>query len=371
MTDRNVTLSLDVVSDASVSAREVNAAAAAYDDLARSVAQVDDVASRSSRSLDGISDGADELAGTSSAATGALGALGSGFELLGPAGEKYGAMLGQASLATDFLSGVGDSLTLVLKNSRVATIAATAATKVQTVAQRGLNLVMRANPIGLIVTGVLLLIGGLILLYKRSERFREIVKNVGEVGKKAIDGIVKVTAGLVDWVKDKVPDAFNTAKGLVVRYIGFITTPYRKIFDIGKDIAGFVKNDIPEGFRTAKDKAVPIIEAILSPFVNIYNTVQDIIEAIGNIDLGVIGDIAGGLFRGQGGKGYAIYGASGPGRGAPTPAPSVVEVQAGNQTFNYFTIQGAIDPTSTARQIVELLTRYGYNVGAFNTGAAQ
>lgn len=57
----------------------------------------------------------------------------------------------------------------------VATVAGTAATKVAAGAQRVLNAVMRANPIGLVITAVLLLVGGLVLLYNKSETVRGII----------------------------------------------------------------------------------------------------------------------------------------------------------------------------------------------------
>ena len=50
-----------------------------------------------------------------------------------------------------------------------------AATGAATGAQRGLNIAMRANPIGLLITGATLLIGGFVLLYQHSETFRTAV----------------------------------------------------------------------------------------------------------------------------------------------------------------------------------------------------
>lgn len=52
---------------------------------------------------------------------------------------------------------------------------------IATAAQWALNVAMTANPIGLIVTGVGLLIGGLILAYKHSQKFRAILAGIMEV----------------------------------------------------------------------------------------------------------------------------------------------------------------------------------------------
>lgn len=59
---------------------------------------------------------------------------------------------------------------------RVATIAATVATKAWELAQRGLNLVLRANPIGIVITIVFALAAAIIYAYKHSETFRKIVQ---------------------------------------------------------------------------------------------------------------------------------------------------------------------------------------------------
>lgn len=49
------------------------------------------------------------------------------------------------------------------------------ATTGATVAQRGLNTAMRANPIGLVLTAAMLLVGGFVLLYKKSDTFRGMI----------------------------------------------------------------------------------------------------------------------------------------------------------------------------------------------------
>lgn len=62
----------------------------------------------------------------------------------------------------------------------------TAATKAWALAQRLLNAVMNMSPLGLIITGLTLLVGGLILAYKNSETFRNIVNSVWASIKTAI-----------------------------------------------------------------------------------------------------------------------------------------------------------------------------------------
>jgi hypothetical protein len=55
------------------------------------------------------------------------------------------------------------------------------ATRSMAVAQQALNLIMRANPIGLVVSAIALLVIGLQQAYKRSEVFRATIKGLGAV----------------------------------------------------------------------------------------------------------------------------------------------------------------------------------------------
>lgn len=64
------------------------------------------------------------------------------------------------------------------------------ATAAWSAAQWLLNAALTANPIGLVVAAVALLVGGLIYAYKNSERFRDIVDTVGRVVRDTFLGMV-------------------------------------------------------------------------------------------------------------------------------------------------------------------------------------
>jgi hypothetical protein len=74
-----------------------------------------------------------------------------------------------------------------------AQVAASVVTKGWAAAQWLLNIAMRANPIGLVITAIALLVGGLILAYKKSETFRNIV-----------NGAFRAVADSAKWLWDKV-----------------------------------------------------------------------------------------------------------------------------------------------------------------------
>jgi hypothetical protein len=67
---------------------------------------------------------------------------------------------------------------IVTAASTVATLAGAAASGVWTAAQWLLNAALSANPIALVVVGIALLVGALVLAYKKSDKFRAIVDKV-------------------------------------------------------------------------------------------------------------------------------------------------------------------------------------------------
>ena len=107
------------------------------------------------------------------------------------------------------------STTMTLRQ-RAAAMLSAAASKAMAVAsliwagaQKVLNAVMRANPIGLVITAIALLVGGFILAYKKSETFRNIV-----------DGALRAVGKAAKWLWN---NAFQPAFGAVktiIRAVG-------------------------------------------------------------------------------------------------------------------------------------------------------
>lgn len=97
----------------------------------------------------------------------------------------------------------------------------TAATKAQTAAQTAQNIVMRANPILLVVTAIAALAAAFVIAYKRSETFRNIVHGAMDVVKTAVEALF---------------DVFDKFVGIVKGYAEIITAPYRLAFNAIADL---------------------------------------------------------------------------------------------------------------------------------------
>jgi hypothetical protein len=104
-----------------------------------------------------------------------IGDLGSGiFNFVVPAFK---------AMATGMLSSIANTVraTATTVAHGIATRATAVATGVMTVAQKALNVAMRANPIGLIITALIAIGGALVMAYKKSETFRNIVQGAFRV----------------------------------------------------------------------------------------------------------------------------------------------------------------------------------------------
>lgn len=366
MADQTVSrLVIDVVTDA-------DNASAGFGDIAsdskRMADQVEDSGARASRGLNVTADSTDNLASKSSQATGALGALSAGFELAGM--EKYAGGLQAASMATDFMSGVGDSLNLVLESTAVKSAIARAnmirqavtsrvvgaATRVWAGAQWAMNAALNANPIGLVVVAVAALVAGVILAYKHSSRFRAIVQAVGRAGQVAIGWVVSKVSELVNWVRSTAPAAFTRLRGVANAALQAMLTPPRTLIGVLKDVVTWAKTKVTDAFSSAKDRAVSIGAAMTKPFKDVLGVIKDIIEWIKKIRVPHIpglGRVAGPVVGTVGSESLvSVPGNAGAVRVAPTSAVTFSTV-----------VNGAIDPMGTAAAIGAVQARAARRLG--------
>ena len=166
------------------------------------------------------------------------------------------------------------------------------ATKLQTVAQKALNLVMNTNPLILIVTAIMAVVAGLVLLYQKCEWFRNAVNAVFEfvigVVQKVIDFfknnwqtillfILNPFAGVFKLLYDKFEGFRNFVNTIVEAIKNFFVNLFNKMVEIVKVPIEFIKN------------AFLVLVAIVATIAeNIYNVVSSVIQRI----LTVIGAIA-------------------------------------------------------------------------------
>ena len=113
------------------------------------------------------------------------------------------------------------STAVTIKN-KVATLAVAAAQKVVTIATNAwkaaqvvLNMILTANPIGLIITAIGLLVTAVITAYNNCESFRKIVDGVWEAIKPLANAIMNGLAKAFEWLVEKCKEAWEWLKNIL------------------------------------------------------------------------------------------------------------------------------------------------------------
>jgi len=159
------------------------------------------------------------------------GALGGGMADLGEKiGGTAGSFLSAGGAALEYGSAIGDigeGLAGFIKQSKLAVIAEkamTAAKAVGTVVQKAMNAAMRANPIGIIITLIALLVAGLVWFFTKTTLGQKIIKV-------AWAGIQKAMAAVASWwTNTLVPAAqrvWTNIQGFFGKLWAFIKTVFR------------------------------------------------------------------------------------------------------------------------------------------------
>lgn len=161
--------------------------------------------------------------------------------------------------------------------SAVASGVATAATAAWTAAQWLLNAALNANPIGLIVAAIALLVAGLIIAWKHSETFRDVVTAAWE----AVKGVV---APVLDFLTTKVPEAFqaiyDAVKGAVEAVVGFVTDHWPLLLAILTGPIGLAVLAIASHWDTIKAGISAAWDAIKAVVTTVVGAVKGVITGI-------------------------------------------------------------------------------------------
>lgn len=197
-------------------------------------------------------------------ATGAMAAFKAGSKIQGiinafqqakVALALYTATTNGASIAQGVMNGtltVGETIVALLTGKLTL---AELATTLYAKAQAGLNAVMAANPIGIVIVVITALIAIFILLWNKCEGFREFWINLWEK--------VKELAGIaIDWIKSKIED-FKLKMQIAFEFIKqYIVNPIKSAFDTVKSVFSGIYNTIKSWIDKAKGFVKGAIDAI-------------------------------------------------------------------------------------------------------------
>ncbi len=245
------------------------------------------------------------------------GSVGGGFSALGSAAGKVGSAVKTAGSA--FASGVsavasfGASAssaavstvrqTAAFVAQKTAALAAAVAQKTMTAAQWLLNAAMTANPIGLIVAGIVALVAAVVIAYKNFEPFREVVDALGRA-------LVTGLGAAVGFVTDHWKILISLLLGPLGIAIALVVTHFDTIRDaitgtavwVGEQVGNILQFflDLPGNILAAVAGAagwllqigVDIVTGLVEGYVSVLGTVTDTIGELAGQVVDWVGDAA-------------------------------------------------------------------------------
>jgi inorganic pyrophosphatase len=165
------------------------------------------------------------------------------------------------------------------------------ATRLWAVAQALLNVAMRLNPLGLIITGITLLVGLIVLAYQRSSVFRAIVEGAMRAVSAAIGWVVNAAKAVFTWVRANWPLLLAILTGP----IGLAVLAIVRNWDNIKAAVAAVKdwivarwNDVVGFLSSIPDRITSIANRMWEGFKNAARgAINFLIDAWNSIDFGI------------------------------------------------------------------------------------
>ena len=149
-----------------------------------------------------------------------------------------------------------------------------------TVAFQALNIVMKANIIGLVIGAITALVAGFIYLWNNCDAFREFWLNLWETIKTAVSIAVEAVVSFMSNAWTKIVELWTVAKewfsGLIESIVGFFSDAWTKIVEIWSAVVEWfsgIWSGIVEVFS-------PAIEWFSALFKSIYDYLASVIAVI-------------------------------------------------------------------------------------------
>lgn len=259
-----------------------------------------------------------------------------------------------------------------------------AVTKVVAAVTWLMNTALWASPITWIVVGVIALVAALVLLYRNSEAVREAIDKVWSVMKTgaaaawsavktAFDAILNAIKSVFTWVKGNWPLLLAILTGPIGLAVLAITKNWDKIKAAAQTLLSWITGAFAGAFEAVKGAATRAFNPIVTIVNSVKSAIDRVVDAVESL-IGWLGRI----------KVPKISLPSIPGFGRSAPSASTAAPVAGVPSFTAatssaaglsrssrstggarinITVNGAIDPEATARQIRRILEGHSRRVG--------
>ena len=222
--------------------------------------------------------------------------LGENFSWIGPIAAGLATGIGVLTAAIKINSVITAISANGFKAWAASTKIAGAATKIFAGAQKVLNLVMSANPIGIVIAAVVALGTAFVLLYKKCEPFRNFINGIGAWIKKTFVSVVEwfrtlpaVFGNIFTSAGNSIKNAFNA----VVNWFKNIPQVFSNIFSGISSAVSNMVTSIGERFpvlgtifQTVQGVVAPYIDGIKNAIFSIKNVFTSLIDFVKNVFTG-------------------------------------------------------------------------------------
>lgn len=186
--------------------------------------------------------------------------------------------------------------------------AAAAGTTLLKIAQEGLNATFKANSIGLVITGITLLVTSIMYLWKNCEGFRNFIKNMWagiksgfsaavswisnacqNIGKFFSDlwtGIKKTFSSVGTWFTQKFSEAYNGITNVFSKIGTFFSGIWSTISTTFSGLGTTIGNAISGAVKTAVNGVISSIESRINDAIGLINGAIDLANKLPGVNVG-------------------------------------------------------------------------------------
>lgn len=164
-----------------------------------------------------------------------------------------------------------------------------------------LNTALLANPIGLVVTAIAGLVAAFVVLWKRSEKFRNFWIGLWEKIKKAFSGFIDAWGVGLDIIKEalsKVGEFFSgiwdsiqdSAGNLIENIVGFFSGAWETIKSVWNTVSGFftgIWESVKEIFSAAIQAIIDYFQPMIDFLTSAFNIIVELAQGCWNAIIAV------------------------------------------------------------------------------------
>lgn len=161
--------------------------------------------------------------------------------------------------------------------STVATKTAAAATKAWAAVQWVLNAALAANPIGLVIVAIAALVAGIIIAYKKSETFRNIVQGAARAAAAAFQWVVNAIKAVIGWMRANWPLVLGIITGPIGLAVALVAKNWGRISAAARGAVSAIRS----AFRGAYNAIAGPVRAAINAITSWINGIVNRIASVG------------------------------------------------------------------------------------------